>query len=89
MGICDLWEATGKSEEYTYTWDMQRNTNLNFSRDQFLPRCRFDRLYFRHANSLAINFRLITFKLEGLEMIPSIHRFCSDHWAIQAEFELE
>ena len=87
-GVYDLWAEMGASEESAYTWDMQRNTNLNFSRYGFLPRCRFDRLYFRPATSLTINFKPISFKLEGLEMIPSINRFCSDHWAIQAEFEL-
>jgi hypothetical protein len=78
----------GKNEKWAYTWDMQSNTNLGFPRDRFLPRCRFDRLYFRPALSSTINFKPISFKLEGREMIPSIHRFCSDHWAIQVEFEL-
>jgi tyrosyl-DNA phosphodiesterase 2 len=78
----------GENEECAYTWDMQLNTNLNFSRDGFLPRCRFDRLYFRPATSSTVKFKPVCFKLEGLEMIPSIHRFCSDHWAIQVEFEL-
>ncbi|CAF4324743.1 unnamed protein product [Rotaria sp. Silwood2] len=87
-GICDLWIEMGKREKYAYTWDMQLNTNLDFSDNNFKPRCRYDRLYFRAATSPMIKFKPISFKLEGLEIIQSIQRFCSDHWAIQAEFEV-
>ncbi|CAF4746129.1 unnamed protein product [Rotaria sp. Silwood1] len=87
-GICDLWIEMGKHQEYAYTWDMQRNTNLDFSANNFQPRCRFDRLYFRAATSPMVKFKPVAFKLEGLEIIQSIQRFCSDHWAIQAEFEV-
>jgi tyrosyl-DNA phosphodiesterase 2 len=77
----------GKNKECAYTWDMQSNTNLAFPSGRFLPHCRFDRLYFRPAISSTIKFKSISFNLEGLEMIPSIDRFCSDHWAIQVEFQ--
>ncbi|CAF1000954.1 unnamed protein product [Rotaria sordida] len=87
-GICDLWIEMGKREEYAYTWDMQLNTNLDFSANNFRPRCRFDRMYFRGATSPTVKFKPISFKLQGLEIIQSIQRFCSDHWAIQAEFEV-
>ncbi|CAF1225723.1 unnamed protein product [Adineta steineri] len=89
-GIYDLWVEMGKKEEYTYTWDMQTNTNLNlsFPRNGFLPRHRFDRLYFRPATTSTIDFKPISFKLQGREMIQPIQRFCSDHWAIQVEFQL-
>ncbi|CAF3529985.1 unnamed protein product [Adineta steineri] len=89
-GIYDLWVEMGKKEEYTYTWDMQTNTNLNssFPRNGFLPRHRFDRLYFRPATTSKIDFKPISFKLQGREMIQPIQRFCSDHWAIQVEFQL-
>lgn len=79
----------GKNINHAYTWDMQTNTNLNFKPDGFLPRCRFDRLYVRPpVMPSTTKFQLTSFKLQGLTMIPSIQRFCSDHWAIQAEFEL-
>jgi len=48
-GICDLWIETGKRKECEYTWDMNRNTNNYFSPDNFRPRARFDRLYFRSS----------------------------------------
>ncbi|UJR38694.1 hypothetical protein I4U23_031360 [Adineta vaga] len=87
--INDLWMVMSKNEKWAYTWDTQSNTNLNFSRDCFLPRYRFDRIYVRSAKATSrFHFKPISFKLQGLEMIPSIHRFCSDHWAIQVEFEL-
>ncbi|CAF3810090.1 unnamed protein product [Adineta steineri] len=87
-GICDLWIETGKQKECTYTWDMSINTNNYFPNENNRPRARFDRLYFRKSLKNDIKFQPICFEVKGLEIIPSIQRYCSDHWAIQAYFNI-
>jgi len=87
-GICDLWIETGKRQECAYTWDMNLNTNNYFPSDSFRPRARFDRLYFRSSIKTEIKFQPIDFELHGLEKLSSIQRYCSDHWAIQACFNV-
>ncbi|CAF1174310.1 unnamed protein product [Rotaria sordida] len=87
-GICDLWIETGKRNECAYTWDMSINTNNNFPSNTFQPRARFDRLYFRSTIENNIKFQPISFELKGLEKLSSIQRYCSDHWAIQVNFEI-
>ncbi|CAF3505812.1 unnamed protein product [Rotaria socialis] len=87
-GIVDLWIETGKRRECAYTWDMNRNTNVYYPSDTFRPRARFDRLYFRSSNDNTVKFKPVYFELEGLEKLPSIKRYCSDHWAIQAYFDI-
>jgi hypothetical protein len=84
----DLWIETGKRKECTYTWDMNRNTNVYYPSDSYQPRARFDRLYFRASVQNTIKFKPIYFELEGLEKLSSIKRYCSDHWAIQAYFDI-
>ncbi|CAF2562975.1 unnamed protein product [Rotaria sp. Silwood2] len=86
-GIYDVWIETGQNLRYAYTWDMKWNTNLSFESSN-PPRFRFDRLYFRPARSTMFNLSPASFKLKGQQMIPSIQRFCSDHWAIQAKFKI-
>ena len=87
--IVDLWIATGRRKECAFTWDMNVNTNLAFDSTGFRPRARFDRLYFRSADDKNVQIQPIYFELEGLEKIPSIKRFCSDHWAIQSYLDVE
>ncbi len=67
---------------------MMINTNNYFSSDTSRPRARFDRLYYRSSNKSEIKFQPIHFEFKGLEKLPSIQRFCSDHWAIQAYFNI-
>ena len=67
---------------------MNRNTNIYYPSDNYRPRARFDRLYFRPSNEKTNSFKPVYFELEGLEKLPSIKRYCSDHWAIQAYFDL-
>ncbi len=102
--IYDVWESTGARKECLYTWDTMRNTNLKMN-GKFKPRCRFDRLYYRHvkpdpknysttmnSNSNSDEFFTLMplyFELEGLERLKSCNRFCSDHWAIQTYCQLE
>lgn len=84
-GMVDIWEATGRRPEAAYTWDMQRNDNLEWSQ-RFKPRCRFDRLYYRPADQLkAVYFELIG--LERLSRFNGCQRFPSDHWGIIAHFD--
>ena len=90
-GISDVWESTGSRKEAAYTWDMTRNTNLTWNA-KFRPRCRFDRLYYRGnetENSGDLTLMPVYFELEGLEKLKTCSRFCSDHWAIQAYFDLK
>ncbi len=67
---------------------MNVNTNNHFPSENVRPRARFDRLYFRPSTKTNLKFQPSYFDLQGLEKIPSIERFCSDHWAIQAYFNL-
>ncbi|CAF1472460.1 unnamed protein product [Rotaria sp. Silwood1] len=87
-GIVDLWIETGKRKECAYTWDMNRNTNVYYPSNNYRPRARFDRLYYRSSKQNIMQFKPVYFELEGLEKLPSIKRFCSDHWAIQAYFDI-
>ncbi|CAF1119043.1 unnamed protein product [Rotaria sordida] len=88
LGIIDLWIETGKRKECAYTWDMNRNTNVYYPSNNYRPRARFDRLYYRPSKQNTIQFKPTYFELEGLEKLPSIKRYCSDHWAIQAYFDI-
>jgi hypothetical protein len=67
---------------------MNFNTNNSFPSDSFRPRARFDRLYFRPSIKTEIKFQPSYFDLKGLEKLSSIQRYCSDHWAIQAYFNI-
>ncbi|CAF1103478.1 unnamed protein product [Adineta steineri] len=88
LGIVDLWIETGKRKECAYTWDMNRNTNIYYPSTEYRPRARFDRLYYRPSTQTTIQFQPVYFELEGLEKLASIKRYCSDHWAIQAYFDI-
>lgn len=84
-GVVDVWEVTGRRPEAMYTWDLQRNDNLDWSQ-RFRPRCRFDRLYHLPADRL----RAVYFELVGLERLSRFNgcqRFPSDHWGIVAHFD--
>jgi tyrosyl-DNA phosphodiesterase 2 len=80
-GVDDIWEATGRRQEAAYTWDTQRNDNLEWAH-RFGPRCRFDRLFYRPNDRLTA----VYFELVGLERLSSCRRFPSDHWGILAHF---
>jgi hypothetical protein len=67
---------------------MNRNTNIYYPSDTYRPRARFDRLYYRPSKLEKILFKPIYFELEGLEKLPTIKRYCSDHWAIQVYFNI-
>jgi hypothetical protein len=67
---------------------MTVNTNNYFPSENGRPRARFDRLYYRPSKHTEIKFQPNHFELKGLEKLFSIQRFCSDHWAIQIDFNL-
>lgn len=67
---------------------MLLNTNKHFPPSGSLPRARFDRLYYRPSNDTNIKCQPIDFEVKGLEKLSSIDCFCSDHWAIQACFNI-
>ena len=86
-GIEDLWVALGKRKECQYTWDMQRNKNITSEIiTKFKPRCRFDRVYFRPSALQEIKPE--HFGLCGVEKVPGMQCFPSDHWGIFCIFDI-
>lgn len=85
-GVEDLWVALGKRKECQYTWDTMRNTNLQMS-GKFKPRCRFDRVYFRTSTDKEITAE--HFGLCGIEKVPGMQCFPSDHWGIYCIFDIK
>lgn len=81
----DLWYACGKRPECEFTWDARRNTNISMP-SSYNARCRFDRVYIRHADKDPIVPK--HFGLIGLEKIPSCGRFPSDHWGLMIHFDI-
>ena len=85
-GMDDLWVRTGARKDFEFTWDMRRNTNLEFP-GKFKPRCRFDRLYIRDAHPKRVEPE--HFVLFGIERVPGCQRFPSDHWGILTDFRVK
>jgi len=86
QGVRDVWEATGSRKEVKYTWDLQRNSNLEWP-GQWKPQCRFDRVYIRDstpASGKAANFGLV-----GLQKITGTQSFPSDHWGLRIQLGLK
>jgi hypothetical protein len=48
---------------------MNRNTNNYFEENNFRPRARFDRLYYRPSIKTEIKFQPIDFKFKGLDKL--------------------
>ena len=80
-----MWQTTGSKEEAQFTWDMSRNTNLEWPWPN-KPRCRFDRIYIRHSKPKSVIIPTY-FELIGLEKISSCGLFPSDHWGIMTHFD--
>ena len=85
-GIVDVWEATGSRKEARYTWDMFRNDNLGHE-GKWRTRMRFDRLFLRQCASSA-KLKPVYFELVGLERLPGVQRFPSDHWGILTHWDI-
>lgn len=83
----DSWEACGSRKEVQYTWDMNRNTNIEFP-GKFKPRCRFDRLYLRPSRTAAAAM-IHHFGLVGLKKIQGTQSFPSDHWGMLIKLKLD
>ncbi|KAL3891596.1 hypothetical protein ACJMK2_003852 [Sinanodonta woodiana] len=84
--VYDVWEVTGKRPEVKFTWDMERNDNLEWGFEQ-KPKCRFDRMYIRHCRPRA-KVKPVHFELVGSKRLPSCQRFPSDHWGLLVHFNL-
>ena len=83
--VKDVWEDLGRREEVRYTWDLQRNSNLEWA-GKWKPKCRFDRVYIRFSdtnNVIADQFGLV-----GLEKVAGTQAFPSDHWGIRVQLKL-
>lgn len=83
--ILDIWEITGRRKEAQFTWDLVKNDNKQLA-SKFSPRCRFDRLYLRHAAVPRMN--PVYFELVGIQRLASCRRYPSDHWGILAHLDL-
>jgi len=85
-GTRDVWEACGSRKEVQYTWDLQRNSNLEWP-GQWKPRCRFDRVYIR--DSAPKSGKATYFGFLGLQKITGTQSFPSDHWGLKIHLGLE
>jgi len=84
-GARDVWEQLGSRPELKWTWDLTRNTNLEWA-GKWKPRCRFDRVYVRPSGSG--NMRADQFGLLGLEKVEGTQSFPSDHWGVRVGLKL-
>ncbi|XP_077540844.1 tyrosyl-DNA phosphodiesterase 2-like isoform X1 [Haemaphysalis longicornis] len=82
--VQDMWVASGSDPSCRYTWDMERNDNLDF-RDKGKPQLRFDRVYVRH--SLPPSLSPTAFRLIGTRRLEREGCFPSDHWGIVCQFK--
>lgn len=82
--VQDMWVASGSDPSCQYTWDMERNDNLDF-RDKGKPQLRFDRVYVRH--SLPPSLSPTAFRLIGTRRLEREGCFPSDHWGIVCQFK--
>ena len=85
-GVADVWQQCGARKEAQFTWDMQRNSNLQANFGKFRPKCRFDRIYLRDSRPASV--RATQFGLVGLQKITGTQSFPSDHWGLRARLEL-
>lgn len=85
-GVGDVWQQCGARKEAQWTWDMQRNSNLQANFGKFRPKCRFDRIYLRDSQPASV--RASQFGLVGLQKITGTQSFPSDHWGLRAKLEL-
>jgi len=85
-GVKDVWEELGSRNEVKYTWDLQRNSNLEWP-GKWKPRCRFDRIYIRPSNEKTM--KPAKFGLVGLEKVEGTQSFPSDHWGLRVGLDLK
>jgi len=84
-GVRDVWQICGSRKEAEFTWDMQRNSNLEWP-GKFKPKCRFDRVYLKDSQPSKVKAK--SFGLIGLQRITGAQSFPSDHWGISIELAL-
>lgn len=85
VGVRDTWEEMGSKKEVRYTWDLQRNSNLEWP-GKWKPRCRFDRVYLKQSEDRRV--KVVRFGLVGLEKVEGTQAFPSDHWGVKVGLEL-
>ncbi|CAG0894152.1 unnamed protein product, partial [Cyprideis torosa] len=84
IDFVDVWEATGASDVFKYTWDSMRNTNIGFRG----PKLRFDRMYLKSNNDSPPLLQPLEFGLVGIRVLRGKQYFPSDHWGIRALFQV-
>ena len=98
--VLDCWEEGGAHSSLRFTWDLQRNDNLQFP-NGIKPRARYDRMYFYDNSSgcshdssdgqQAQNQPRVSvsrFRLLGTKRLAG-GTFPSDHFGILVDFKLE
>ncbi|XP_023321755.1 tyrosyl-DNA phosphodiesterase 2-like [Eurytemora carolleeae] len=84
-GARDCWEACGRRKEAEFTWDISRNTNLEWP-GKFKPRCRFDRIYLKPCSGFSAAPK--HFGLIGLQKVSGTQSYPSDHWGLLLKLSL-
>ena len=85
QNIVDVWEECGAPPDTRYTWDVSANDNLHWPYPN-RPKARYDRVY------LAPKERVLepsSFELVGQDRLPECGRFCSDHWGLCVDFDIQ
>ncbi|CAG0904768.1 unnamed protein product [Cyprideis torosa] len=82
--VVDVWEATGASDVFRYTWDSMRNSNIGMRG----PRLRFDRMYLKSNSNASPLLQPLMFGLVGIVKVRETQSFPSDHWGIRALFQV-
>lgn len=86
QGIQDIWEVCGCDSDLCYTWDTEKNDNLQFKAPAGpKPKFRFDRVYVRHSQPPRLT--TASFALIGQKRIQPEGCFPSDHWGLECLFE--
>eukprot|EP00887_Chlorella_sp_A99_P003700 scaffold7.g3700.t1 len=81
LGLTDAWAAAGGSKAAKFTWDSRENLYHGRPESEGYT-ARYDRIYVR---SVA---RVTEFKLVAGEVTPGRRDFLSDHYGVEASFEL-
>ena len=82
----DAWISAGEKQDDKYTWDMRKNTNLDFEGQDFKPFSRYDRAFYQSAEDM--HAKVDKFKLVGKEPFMT-GKFLSDHWGMLFEMYIE
>jgi tyrosyl-DNA phosphodiesterase 2 len=86
-GVSDAWDVDGAAAAKRFTWDLERNTNLQMG-GGVRPRARYDRVFYTADAMAAAGWRQRRFELVGTERAETRAgiMFPSDHFGVLCEF---